>query len=98
MTPAVIAVVLLVLFVGLRVAADEADARSNAADAEVRPARPWWREFTPVLSFLVLLPVVLMVGTGGILLLAGEGPLWWWLWLAGALVYGVILIARSPSE
>jgi hypothetical protein len=98
MIPAVIAVALLVLLFGLRAAADAEEERAPPADAEARRGRPRWREFTPALSYVVLLPVGFVIGTGGAILMAGDGPVWWWLWLAGAVIYAALLMARNPAE
>ncbi len=50
-----------------------------------------------MISFLVLLPVGLVYTSGGAIFMAG-GPLWWWLWLAGAVVYGVAALIRMGSD
>ena len=93
MTPVVILVALIVLFMALKVAADEEDERSLDADPSGPAPRTWWRQLVSASSFVLLLPVGLVFATGGALLAVG-GPVWWWLWLG---IAGVILIALAAT-
>ncbi len=98
MNPVVIGVVLVVLLLALNVAATgEEEERAGAPETERHSMRPRWRELVAVISFLVLLPVGLVYTSGGAIFMAG-GPLWWWLWLAGAVVYGVAALIRMGSD
>jgi hypothetical protein len=97
MIPAAIGVALILLLFALNAAAggEEEDARAAAPDTGRHPLRPRRRELITAGSFLVLLPVSAVVGTGGAILTLG--PAWWWLWLAGAVVYGLLALGRMRS-